>query len=155
MAGFKFRFDSVEKLRKTQEMQSVSAFLQAKKLVDTIVAEKEKLLSKLQQSLIEREGLADGEGIGPEHFAVQESFIQGVKLWIQQMEYRLYKANKILEKAQSQMVEARKKLKTMDQIHKRDYMVWQEKRRDQEEKTLQDLQVMRARLPSSLEGEET
>ena len=146
MAQFRFRFESVERLRRLQEVQTAAAFAGAQRLVDDIQREKTAMQVKLRAALDERESLGEVAEVGPEHWAIQEAFVQGLKVWLQQIEYKLFKAQKILEKARLQLVEARKKLKTMEQIRARDLSRWKEEITHKEEKTIQDTLVMRARF---------
>jgi flagellar export protein FliJ len=145
MKRFKFQFAAVLKIRKTREEESLRVLAQTQRQHQQELQRKSKLVSELNDALIRRESLGI-EAIGIDAFQLEESFIVGTKQRIVQQDQALVRASRNVEKALRVYLTARRQTRAIEILREKQFLEFKKSLAKQEQKDLDDLSVMRARL---------
>lgn len=145
MKKFKFRFEAVEKVRKSREQDTLRALAKAQDVLRMEKNKKEKLKSELEKSLMRRERLGM-DPVGPSAFKTEEDFILGAKQRILQNEQAILRATKSVEKAMKNYLSARRLTRMMEVLREKALAAYRDEQRKIEQKRLDDLYTMRFRL---------
>lgn len=152
---FRFRFESVEKVRKLREDEALRALAAAQRAFQDAVSRRARLGERLRLSLERRESLggASGQAIATAPFRLENDFIAGTKQRIIQAEQGILRARRGVEKALKVYLNARRQTKVIETLREKDYAEYRKAMAKKEQKDLDDLYVMRARLKSLGYGE--
>ena len=145
MRKFRFRLEVVEKMRKTREQEALRILAEAQR---DLLAEKNAkmaLLSVLDESLQRRESFGV-HAMTSNVVQLEESFISGTKIRIEQTDRSILRATKNVEKATAYYLVCRQKRMMMEKLRERALDRFKEEVRKRELKEMDDLNVMRARM---------
>ncbi|MGZ3707781.1 MAG: flagellar export protein FliJ [Bdellovibrionota bacterium] len=145
MKKFRFRFDTVLNVRRTKEGETLRGLAAAQRMHQLEVMRKNALLETLAQSLLRREGLGV-QAVGPEMFALEQDFIVGTKQRIIQADHAIARAGRGVEKALRAYLYARRQTKMIETLYDKDYSQYRRDAAKAEQKSLDDLMIMRNRL---------
>ena len=145
MRKFRFRFDTVERVRREKEREAMRVLAGAQEALRAAFERKSALERELHASLARREMLG-AVPVGVEAFVLEESFIAGTKRWIAQAENAIARARKELAKRIDEYLKARRRTKVMEKLKARDLAVYRKERAKAERKEVDDIYVMRARF---------
>lgn len=145
MKKFQFKFESVLRVRKMHEEGALRALGAAQRALQAAKDHKTKLQTDLAHSLDRRESLANQDSTAVD-FQVENDFITGTKQRIIQSDHLIFRANKAMEKALRQYLNARKQTKSMEVLKDKALEDHRREQRKLEEKKLNDIYLMRARV---------
>ena len=143
MKRFKFRFEAVEKVRKSHEQTAQRIFAEAQRIYQEGIDHKVSLQNLLNKTLISREDLSKNE-ISSQAFVLETEFIEGTKIRMIQADQVILRSRKRLEKAMRAMVLARKSVNTLEILKEKDFDLYKKIKRKDAERELDDLFVMRS-----------
>jgi flagellar export protein FliJ len=142
MKRFKFRFEAVEKVRKTREKESLRALGAAQRELLAARARKDSLVSALQGSLLRRERLGQ-EAVSPTAYVLETDFIQGTKARIIQSEQGITRAQRGVEKAMRVYLLALRQLRAIENLREKMFAEFKRAKAKKEQKESDDLTLMR------------
>jgi flagellar FliJ protein len=145
MPKFRFRLESVLKLRKTREEESLRALGSAQRAYQACLALKGSLLSQLEAALVRREKLGE-RAISVEAFQLEQSYIDGTKQRIIRADHQIFRASKQVEKALRAYLNARKQSRMLETLKEKDYAAFRKEQAKLEARWMDDLTVMRFRM---------
>ena len=151
MAGkkrFKFRFEAVERVRRSQEDEALRLLAQAQRVFQAALDHKAGLLERLRLSLERRETLGEAgkEAVPATPFRLENAFIAGTKQRIIQADQAILRARRGVEKALRGFLHARRQTRIVESIREKDFAEYRKALQQREQKELDDLYVMRARM---------
>ena len=149
MRKFQFRFETIERVRKTRENEALRVLGDAQAAHRIAVAQKSQLQNDLAFSLERREKLGS-EPITALPFQLETEYIAGTKQRILQADQGIFRAMKGVEKALRAYLYARKQTRMIEILREKDFVEFKKARIKYENNALSDLYVMRARLAEAL-----
>jgi flagellar export protein FliJ len=159
MRRFRFQFEALATVRKRAEDQAMRSLGAAQRAFQAAQDYKRMLLRDLEMSLIRRENLGshpdgDGSSSSGTDFQLETSYITGIKQRIIQSDQAILRAQRSVEKALRTYLHARKQTRMIETLREKAYAEFKKARAKQEQKDLDDLNVMRARFRDQ-RGEES
>lgn len=145
MKKFRFKFETLERVRKGKENESLRALAKAQLLHQDCLNAKQKLLTALSESLGRREQLGS-QPIGMVAFQLESEYISGTKHRIGHADQAIFRAKKGVEKALRAYLMARRQTRAIEILREKAFSEYKKERMKYEQKQLDDLYVMRARL---------
>ncbi len=145
MRKFRFRLEVVLKLRKSREESALRALADAQRRHQEELGRKRELLAALDGSLARREGYG-ARATDIAAFRTEQDFINGTKQRIIQAEQAIVRAMRGVEKALRTYLAARRQTRAMEVLHDNEYAEFRKEQAKLEQKRLDDLALMRARL---------
>lgn len=142
---FRFRLEAVEKVRRSKEQECMRLLAQAQSRYYQALNFKADLLTALEKSLLRREKLSEA----PQSilaFQIENDFIVGTKQRVIQADQFILKAKKHVEKALRAYLDARRATRAIEVLREKAYEEFKLEQRKREQKELEDLYVMRARV---------
>ncbi|HAR41894.1 MAG TPA: flagellar export protein FliJ [Bdellovibrionales bacterium] len=145
MAKFKFKFETILKLRKNREEDALRNLGAAQSAYQAEVARKAQLQKELENALIRRENMgASPMTILP--FQMEQDFITGTKQRILHAERDIARATRVVEKALRIYLHARRQTKMLELVYEKEYKEFRRAQAKREQKLLDDMVIMRDRL---------
>ncbi|MGE0615468.1 MAG: flagellar export protein FliJ [Bacteriovoracia bacterium] len=144
MKRFKFRFETVEKVRIDQEKIAMRALSDAQRAYAAEVERKKGLIRDLDESLARREQLAQIP-TSIIAYRTEQDFIVGTKQRIIQSDHALIRERKKVEKMLRIYLYARRQRMVIEKLRERDFNKYKREIAKQTESQLRDLYIMRAR----------
>jgi len=142
---FRFRLESVENVRRSKEQECMRLLAQAQSRYHQALNFKSELLQALENALVRRERLSEAaQSILA--YRVENDFILGTKQRIVQADQFIFKAKKHVEKALKTFLDARRATRAIEMLREKAYEEFKLDLRKREQKELEDLYVMRARM---------
>lgn len=145
MKRFRFQFETVLKARKSREEDMLRALGAAQQAYQSELRAKGALLSDLDLSLKRRETLGI-EPVGPLAFRLEEDFISGQKQRLTRADQAILRASRGVEKALRGYLHARRQTRMIEVLREKAFEEYKKARAKTEQKQLDDMIVMRARL---------
>lgn len=145
MRKFHFKLETVLKVRKSKEEDALRNLALTQQHLQTRISEKLKLTLDLKNALERREKLGN-EPVVNSVFIIENDFISGTKQRIIQAEQAIWRANKFVEKAMRQYLHCRRQSKTIETLKEKAYQEYKDAANKYEQKQLDNLYLMRARL---------
>ncbi len=145
MKKFKFKFQSVESVRKIKEQQALRELALAQQKLQHEKNKKEGLLSVLESSLLKREKL-NQEIVSPTPYEVLNQFIAGTKQRMMQSDQAIAKASRALEKVISSYLQARRQTRVMETLREKEYQEYKKRKNKLENKGEDEIYTTRFRL---------
>ncbi len=145
MKKFRFRFKTLETVRKRLEDMALMNLAQTQKLLQDEKQRREALIARMNESLERREALATAQ-INIEAYRVETSFIEGQKQRIIQAEQMIYQAEKHVQEAHEKYLEMRKKRMTLEKIKEKDLQAFKKEQNRLDQKRTDDMNSARDRL---------
>jgi flagellar export protein FliJ len=151
---FRFRFETVQKVRKSRENETLKALADAQRAFQQALSNRAQLGQRLLLSLERRESFGKNrQPLATTPFQLENSFIAGTKQRIIQAEHGIQRARRGVEKALRAYLHARRQTKIIESIRDKDYAEYRKAMAKKEQKELDDLYVMRARLKDAEKSE--
>ncbi|MCC7441682.1 MAG: flagellar export protein FliJ [Bdellovibrionales bacterium] len=145
MARFRFKFEAVGKLKKQKEQDALRLFGEAQGLLKAEIERREQLEFDLASALSRREALGE-TAVSPILFRTEEDFITGTKARIIQAQHAIERARRRVERAMMGYLVARRELLKVERLREKATADFKREQSKLEQKRLDDLYVMRARL---------
>jgi flagellar FliJ protein len=149
MKKFRFRFESVLRVRKAQENEALSALAASQRAYQAEVSRKEELKEYLAQALSRREQIGKRPAAGTD-FYLEQSFITGTKQRITQSEQAIFRASKAVERSLRNYLLAKRQTRVFESLYEKDFQEYKKERAKLEQKAVEDLILMRTRLKEEI-----
>lgn len=153
MGKFKFKLETVLNLRRKREEDALRALAQSQRVYQHELSKKSKLVSDLSEALIRRENLGI-DAIGIDAFQLEQSFITGTKQRIIQQDQALVRASRGVEKALRAYLYSKRQTRMIEILREKQFKEFRKALAKKEQKELDELSVMRARLTNQDPTEE-
>jgi flagellar export protein FliJ len=145
MKKFRFKFEVVLQVRKTQEQEALRLLSVAQKKYQEALELKQHWLNEQKKSLQRRETLGSQEiQISAVHG--EQDYLRGVKQRIIQSDQGIMRASRGVEKALRAYLVARKQSRAIETLQEQALAEYRKDRTKHEQKEMDDLMVMRNRL---------
>jgi flagellar export protein FliJ len=145
MKKFRFRFDSVLRVRKVHEKEALSALAESQRVYQSEVARKEILKTELKNALQRREMLGN-QPVPISTFKTEQDFISGLKQRLIQADQAIFRASRGVEKFLRAFLVAKKRTRVIEILYDRAYADYRKQVMKEEQKANEDMALMRARL---------
>jgi len=145
MAKFKFQLESVEKVRKMKEQKMLEALSESQRAYLEKIELKRGLLAKKQAAFEGKDSLS-GSAAPVNEIRLYEDFIEGLKVRIQRADQAIIRARRFLDQAMRHYIQARKDRMMIDRLREKAYEEFRLAQARLEQKRLDDLITMRARM---------
>lgn len=145
MAKFKFHLESVEKIRIQKEQQMLEELSESQRVYQAKIADKKLLLQRKHGAFEQKNEMASRDASINE-IRLQEDFITGLKARIIKADQAILRARRFLEQAMRHYIQARKERMMMDRLKEKALEEFKKEQARIEQKKLDDLITMRARL---------
>jgi len=142
---FRFKLEPVEKVRRSKENECMRILAQAQSRYQQALQFKAQLSQQLEDSLVRREKL----GETPQFisaFQLENDFISGQKQRIFQADQFIMRAKRNVEKTLKDFLAAKKQTKVIEKLRENAFDEFKIEVQKKEQKELEELYVMRARL---------
>ncbi len=152
MKRFKFRLETVEKVRRLREQQVLRLLGAANRELENARSRKRRQQEALARGKIEREGL----GMIPTSqgdFAVADDYIRGTEQRIVQADQGIFRAEKSVQKAKRVYLIALRQLRAIELLREKHLLEWKRETSKREQKLIDDLVSSRLRLQREEEVE--
>jgi flagellar FliJ protein len=154
MAKFKFQLESVEKFRIRREQEMLEALSSAQRDYLSKISAKRDLLAKKQVAFEQKNELASRDASINE-IRLSEDHISGIKHNIERADRAIIRSRRFLDQAMRAYIRARKERMMIDRLKEKAFEEFKVARARLEQKNLDDLISMRARLNHGpIDGEE-
>lgn len=147
MKKFHFKFESVEKVRKSKEDESLRSLGKSQQNLISAKDMKIDLEKTLAHSLLRRENLSN-EATGISAFHIENQFITGTKVRIQHSERAITRAQRAVEKALAVYLHCRRQTKVIEVLKEKENLEFRNIRKKYEQKQVDELYVTRANVRS-------
>jgi flagellar FliJ protein len=154
MAKFKFQLESVEKVRTQKEQKMLEALSASQRTYLEKIQDKKDLIAKKQAAFVEKNEMASRDSTINEICLIEE-YIVGLKHQIIRADQAIIRARRFLDQAMRQYIQARKERMMIDRLKEKALEEFKVVQAKVEQKQLDDLITMRARLNHGpIDGEE-
>jgi flagellar FliJ protein len=154
MAKFQFQLQTVEKVRVKKEQKMLEELSVSQAKFQEKIANKKALLQKKQDAFVRKNELASRDASINE-IRLLEDFITGLKQNIIRADQEIIRSRRFLEQAMRQYIHARRERMMIDRLKEKAVAEFKIEQNRLEQKELDDLITMRARLNHGpIDGEE-
>lgn len=154
MAKFRFKLETVEKVRLQKEQKMLEELSASQAKYQEKIAKKREILNKKQQSFVSKNELISRDASVNEIRLIEE-YIIGLKQHLIRADQEIIRARRFLEQAMRHYVHARRERMMVDKLKEKAMEEFKIEQNRLEQKGLDDLITMRARLNHGpIEGEE-
>lgn len=151
MKRFKFRFESVEKVRSVREKQALGEVARTQQALFAEENRKKSIEEKISSALADRENLSNAV-VGSREYQLMDAYVSGLKQDRVRSDVAIRRLKRSVEKAMARAILARRDLKMIETLRERDISEFRKERSHYEQKQYDELAIMRSRL--SQEGSE-
>jgi len=144
MRKFRFRFATVEKVRRTREDEAMRALGETQRKLRAEIESRQRLERLRSESLVRRENLGVSAPMNAIVFQLETEFIDGQKQRIGQADQAIFRARKAVERAMRNYLLARRATRVIELIREKDLIAFKRYESKREARILDDLYVMRA-----------
>ena len=145
MAKFKFHLESVEKVRTQKEQKMLEELSLCQRAYQEKINAKKDLLSKKQSAFLQKNELASRDSSINE-IRLAEDYIVGLKQYIIRADQAIIRSRRFLDQAMRQYITARRERMMIDRLKEKAMEEFKIEQSRLEQKGLDDLITMRARL---------
>lgn len=145
MAKFQFQLAAVERVKNQKEQKMLEELAREQRAYLQKIEDKRALLSKKQQAFVQKNELLSRDA-NINEIRLLEEYIVGLKAQIVRADQAIVRARRFLEQAMRQYLVARKEKKMVDQLKENALTAFELEQDRLEQKRLDDLITMRARL---------
>lgn len=145
MRKFQFKLEALKTVRKDQESRSLRILVEAQTAFRETIKKKEALVSALNSALSRRENGAN-QSTPVSAILIEENFIVGTKLRINQADREVFNAKKKVDQAMRVYAGFRKNLKIVEKLEENAKAEFIKAKNKRETKTLDEMVVTRFRL---------
>ncbi|MEK7690655.1 MAG: hypothetical protein AAB425_06515 [Bdellovibrionota bacterium] len=154
MKKFEFKFETVIRVRKIHEESALRGVAAARRAYQLNIEEKVQKQEALAKAFIQREEIADFNSHRAD-FQIMDDFIQGTRHRILQIEMRILRSYKALEKAMRAFRDARRATMVVEKLKERAFAEHRDARRKAQIKEWDDQMVMRnGYIQTQFDGED-
>lgn len=154
MAKFQFQLQTVEKVRVQKEQKMLEELSISQGKFQEKIANKKNLLQKKQDAFVRKNELASRDASINE-IRLLEDFITGLKQNIIRADQEIIRSRRFLEQSMRQYIHARRERMMIDRLKEKAVAEFKVEQTRLEQKELDDLITMRARLNHGpIDGEE-
>ena len=151
MKKFRFRFNSILKLRKTREEEALKNLSAAQRAYQEELRKKQEILGHLDQSLNRRQSFGDAtrsskQSIGGNDYQLEQNFIIGLKQKIIRADQMIVRASRAVQKALHAYLIAKRQTKMMETLYEKEFNVYKKAFAKKQQSDQDDLSTMRARM---------
>ena len=143
MVRFRFKLESLSRLRKNKEEITLGIFARAQETLQLKMEEKLKLERSLQETLLRRENLGSTQALNSLSLQLEDEFLTGTKLRITQADRQVVRAERDVEKTRLTYLIAKKERKALETLRDKQEREHQLKSAMHDRKEIEDLIVMR------------
>lgn len=143
MKRFKFRFEAVEKVRRSREQQVLRLLGAAQRDLESARARKRRLQDTLGKAHLEREKLGS-IAVTVAEFALADDYIRGTERRILQADQSIGRAERAYEKAKRVYLTALRQLRAIELLREKHLAEWKKEVAKKEQKVIDDLVSSRA-----------
>lgn len=152
MQRFRFKFEAVDRVRKTAQDSALRALAEAQRRLQSCQQHKLDLLRQLEESRVRREQLGSGEVALP-FVQTETDFIIGTKQRIIQADQAIFRATKVVQKAMRGYLQARRAKRSIELLREKAQQEHRKEVQRHEQKVLDDLYTMRAPLTKKTDSD--
>lgn len=145
MKKFKFRLESVQKLRETREQEALRNLAAAQRALQTEIEKKEIIKRDLESARARLESLGETP-TGIAQFQVEQNFIDGSVIRLRHADTLIRRAERSVEKSMAAYQVARKNLRMIETLREKAYQEYLDEGRRKEQVEADDLTSMRHRF---------
>lgn len=145
MKRFKFRFESVEKVRSVREKQALGEVARTQKLLLDAENYAKSIEEKIAAALSHRENLSN-ERVGSREYQLADVHVLGLKQERVRAETVVRRAKRSVEKAMARAILARRDLKMVETMKEHDIAEFRRERSHYEQKQYDELSIMRNQM---------
>lgn len=149
MKKFQFKYQAVLKERKVKEEFTLELLAEAQHAYQAEVEQKTKLIEVLNQAQTRKENLGKTP-VQIHEFQSEQAFITGTKQKLIQSDQRIFKAQKGVDRAMRNYLQAKRRSQIIQDLKDRSYQEYRKERNRFDQKQLDDIIVMRAHLKEDL-----
>lgn len=154
MAKFRFELEAVEKFRTQKEQKMLEELSVSQKNYQDKINQKKELLNKKQQAFVMKNELISRDAAINE-IRLQEDYITGIKHHLVRADQAIIRARRFLEQDMKKYIQARRERMMIDKLKEKALEEFKVEQARLEQKQLDDLITMRARLNHGpIDGEE-
>ena len=154
MAKFRFKLDAVEKIRVQKEQKMLEELANSQRNYQGRISEKRALMAKKQESFVKKNELLSRDASINE-IRLMEEYIVGLKQQIIRADQAIIRARRFVDQDMRKYIAARKERMMIDRLKEKAMEEFKVEQSRLEQKKLDDLITMRARLNHGpIEGEE-
>jgi flagellar export protein FliJ len=154
MRKFRFRFATVEKVRRSREDEALRALGEAQQKLRLEIEQRQQLERDRNAALLRRENLGVREPMNALVFQLETEFIDGQKQRLGWADQAIFRARKGVERAMRAYLLARRASRVIELIREKDLLAFRRHETKREARLLDDLYVMRAGLAAIRRNEE-
>lgn len=145
MKKFKFRLDSVQRLRETREQESLRNLATAQRALQAEIEKKDVIKRDLEDARTRLESLGESP-TGIAQFQMEQSFIDGNVIRLRHSDVLIRRAERSVEKAMAAYQVARKNLRMIETLRERAHQEYIDEMRRKEQVESDDITSMRQRF---------
>lgn len=145
MAKFKFKLETVEKVRLQKEQKMLEELSRCQRAFQEKIAFKKELLQKKQDAFLAKNELVSRDSIIND-IRVMEDYITGLKVQIIRADQAIIRARRFLDQAMRHFVIARRERLMIDRLKEKAMEEFKHEQSRLEQKFFDDLMTMRSRL---------
>jgi flagellar FliJ protein len=145
MKKFRFRLESVLKLRKSREDAALRALGFAQSAYQAELQTKAKMQADLSASY-ERRARTTDQIFGMTAYGLEEQFIKGQNYRLLRQEHAIGRAARGVEKALRSYLQAKRQTRMIEVLREKDHAEWKKQVAKREQKEMDELTVMRYRM---------
>jgi flagellar FliJ protein len=145
MAKFKFQLEAVEKVRTQKEQKMLEELSVAQRNYQEKIAEKRAILAKKQTAFVEKAELASRDASINE-IRLLDEYLIGLKYQLVRADQAIVRSRRFLDQGMRNYINARKERMMIDQLKEKAFGEFRLEQGRLEQKNLDDLITMRARL---------
>ena len=154
MAKFQFQLQTVEKVRVQKEQKMLEELSLSQQKYQEKIANKKELLKRKQESFLNKNELVSRDASINE-IRLLEEYISGLKQHIIRADQEIIRSRRFLDQAMRQYIHARRERMMIDRLKEKAMVEFKIEQNRLEQKQLDDLITMRARLNHGpIDGEE-
>jgi len=150
MARFRFRLETVERVRKISEEQAMQELARRQNAFQQAIQAKEATIDARNNALIGREKLSEKVS-KPADYQMMNQFLAGLSYQIVRADHVIVRARRFLNQAFRVYLNARKSRMMIDRLKERDLESFKKEQGRLAQKELDDLISMRSRLTGTNE----
>jgi len=145
MAKFKFQLEAVEKVRTQKEQKMLEELAVSQRAYQAKIDEKKNLLNKKQEAFIQSNELVSKDA-SINDIRILDEYIVGLKQQIIRADQAIVRSRRFVDQAMRHYLAARRELKMVDKLKEHAFEEFKIEQNRDEQKQLDDLITMRARL---------
>lgn len=154
MKRFRFRLETVERVRRTKEQEALRALALAQAKYHEALDAKRRLIEENERALLRREALA--KTAQPVlAYQIENEFISGNRQRLVQSDQAIFRARKFVEKALREVIAAKRALRAIELLREKAFAEFKIALRKREQKEMEEVYLSRPRTGEESEWSES